>query len=106
MLHVQERTSRVSFLPVPTCLRLQQVYQGKIAFARVKETQKHKKEHYFPGEPDGKVNLERMPIVHFEIKRVVRLTNNAEQDYEDWVYDVKPPMPWFDTGGSQLLGKC
>ena len=45
------------------------------------------------------------PLCISEIKRVVRLTNNAEQDYEDWVYDVKPPMPWFDTRRFATVGK-
>ena len=74
--------------------------------ARVKETQKHKKEHYFPGESlMEKSTWSACPLCISEIKRVVRLTNNAEQDYEDWVYDVKPPMPWFDTRRFATVGK-
>eukprot|EP00949_MAST-11_sp_MAST-11-sp1_P003924 g3924.t1 len=36
------------------------------------------------------------PICMEEIKRVYPIRSNAEEMYWDWVYEVKPPIPWID----------
>ena len=45
------------------------------------------------------------PLCVSEIKRIVRLTNTAAHDYEKWVYDVKPPIPFLDKQKFKMVGK-
>ena len=45
------------------------------------------------------------PLCVSEIKRVVRLTNTSEQDYQKWVYDVKPPLDFMDRKRFATVGK-